>query len=33
VWKESTEFGFGVAKASDEHYYAVAYYYPPGKFI
>ena len=33
VWKRSTEFGFGVAEASNEYYYIVAYYFPPGKLF
>lgn len=33
VWKGTREVGFGVAKANDGSFYAVANYYPAGNFI
>lgn len=33
VWKSSTDVGFGVARAADGSFYAVANYYPAGNFI
>jgi glioma pathogenesis-related protein 2 len=33
IWKNTKEVGFGVAVASNGHFYAVAYYYPPGNVL
>lgn len=33
VWKSCKEVGFGVAKANDDSFYAVANYYPAGNMI
>lgn len=32
IWKDTTDVGFGVAKALNGHQYAVAYYYPAGNY-
>ena len=33
IWKSTTDVGFGFKKMKKDHYYAVAFYYPPGNAL